>query len=58
MRYVEIIMVLVYVLVGAGVASGYFDRSIPPRYALPVGLVIIAYGLFRASRVYTKYVRK
>ena len=57
MRYVEIIMVLVYVLVGAGVAS-YFDRSIPPRYALPVGLVIIAYGLFRASRVYTKYVRK
>jgi hypothetical protein len=58
MKYLGILMALLYVALGVIIVSGpstYFD--IPVTYALPLGSMLIVYGLFRAYRIYQKSVK-
>lgn len=59
MKYMGIAMALVYVVVGAVVLSGsekFFQ--IPRPYAMPIGLALVGYGLFRGYRLYAKHNKK
>jgi hypothetical protein len=49
-------MSLVYVLIGVAIMlKGAKLFNIPPSYALPLGSILIVYGLFRAYRIYQNY---
>jgi hypothetical protein len=55
-KYLAVLMCLVYVLLGAGLIWGSRDVfTVPSRYSLPMGSILIAYGLFRGYRIYLKY---
>ena len=59
MKYIEIIMAIAYIIVGALVLLRFvalFHAS--NKYALPLGSMLIAYGFFRTYRVYLKYFKK
>jgi hypothetical protein len=54
----EILMAIVYIALGIFVLWKSTEKfNIPERFILPLGLSLIAYGLFRAYRVYTKYIK-
>jgi len=56
MKYLGLVMSLVYVVVGIAVAWKAKEvLSIPPRLAVILGSVMILYGLFRGYGVYRKY---
>jgi len=54
-KYFSALMSVIYVLVGAGLAWGTGFFRVPSAYALPMGIFLILYGLFRGYRVYQKY---
>ena len=59
MKGLEIVMAIVYIAMGILViwrSTGLFN--IPHQYILPLGGALIAYGLFRAYRVYSRHFRK
>ncbi len=56
MRYLGFLMSLVYVFVGSAVVWRSEELfNIPGKYALPLGGLLIGYGVFRAYRLYQKY---
>ena len=59
MKGLEALMAIVYIAMGILVlwrSAGLFN--IPQQYILPLGGSLIAYGLFRAWRVYSRHFRK
>jgi len=56
MRYLGFLMALLYVLVGSAVVWRSEEIfNIPGKYALPLGGLLIVYGVFRVYRPYQKY---
>ena len=49
-----IIMVVLYFILGTTFIF-YTPEKIPEQYAKPFGLLLYAYGLFRAYKYYRKY---
>ena len=59
MKGAEMIMSVVYVAVGVLVVWRAVDLfHIPNQYSMPLGSMLIAYGLFRTYRVYQKYFKR
>jgi hypothetical protein len=52
-KYFGILMAVVYVAFGLGIIFNPNDifRKIPPQYSLPLGILMIAYGVYRGFRV-------
>jgi hypothetical protein len=49
-------MCVVYVLLGSAMIWGPMELfHAPSKYTLPMGSILIAYGLFRGYRIYLKY---
>lgn len=58
MKYFGALLVVAYVMVGLGMLvrpDGLFD--IPPTWALPLGSMLVVYGVYRGYRFYQKYFR-
>jgi hypothetical protein len=56
MRYVGFFVALVYVALGVAVILKQDELFyVPKNYIIPLGTVLIAYGLFRGYRVYHRY---
>ena len=56
MKYLGIAIASIYIIVGALILTNSTAMAgIPRQYALPFGSLLMAYGLFRGYRVYTKY---
>ena len=49
-----IIVVVLYFILGTTFIF-FIPEGIPTQYAIPFGLLLYAYGLFRAYRYYRKY---
>lgn len=59
MKYLGIVMAIVYVITGVVVLLKPRDLlNIPDEYSIPLGCVMIAYGLYRGYRNYQKYFQK
>ncbi len=56
-KYFALFMSLIYVAFGAIIAWGSSSvfNKVPTKYSLPMGIILIAYGLFRGYRVYQKH---
>ena len=55
-KYFALFMSLMYLMLGAVMLSGSpFFSSIPRKYTLIMGGLMIVYGLFRGYRTYQKY---
>jgi hypothetical protein len=55
-KYFEVLMCVVYVLLGSAMIWGPMELfHAPSKYTLPMGSILIAYGLFRGYRIYLKY---
>ena len=50
-----IIMVVLYFILGTTFIFYIPEERIPEQYANPFGLLLYAYGLFRAYKYYRKY---
>jgi len=57
MQYVGIFMVVVYLFFGISLVSGRININIPPTYTLVLGLITIAYAVFRGINIYQRYYR-
>ena len=58
-KYLGLFMAVVYTTVGGLVLMGPSTQfNIAEKYTLPLGISLLAYGLFRGYRVYTKYFTK
>lgn len=58
MKYIGIVMALLYVGLGIAVLAGPKNLfNIPQKYIFPLGALLIAYGLFRAYRIYQKGIK-
>jgi len=56
MKYLGIIMALVYVAAGIAVLSKSHELSIiPKQYAVPFGILLIGYGAFRGYNTFKKH---
>ena len=56
MKYFEMLMSLLYVALGIGILSKSDALALlPKKIAIPLGCILIAYGLFRGYRVYRRY---
>jgi len=55
MKYFGLALASIYVIVGTVMIWNTALFNIPTQYALPLGSLLAAYGLFRGYRVYTKY---
>lgn len=56
LKYMGFLMALLYVATGVAVAWKSEELfNIPGKYALPIGGVLIGYGIFRFYRLYQKY---
>jgi hypothetical protein len=59
MKYVGAIMAILYALTGIAILWKPMEFfNIPEVYSLPLGSILLVYGLFRCYRVYTKYFLK
>ena len=59
MKYVEIGMAIVYIIVGALIVWRSAELfNISNQYSLPLGSMLGVYGIFRVYRVYQKYFKK
>jgi hypothetical protein len=59
MKLLGLTMAVVYVLLGVAVAWRADQMfRIPPSYTLPLGVIMIVYGLFRGYGVYRKYFKQ
>ncbi len=59
MKYFGMVMALLYVAAGLTLvlqSHGLFD--IPGQYAIPLGISLMGYGVFRGYRLYQKYFQK
>jgi hypothetical protein len=59
MKYVGIAVAIIYV--GMGIAIALRSRelfSIPENYSFALGGLLIAYGIYRGYRVFSKYFHK
>ncbi|MBS1682485.1 MAG: hypothetical protein JST48_12300 [Bacteroidetes bacterium] len=55
-KYFALFMCLVYIMLGAAMASGSpLFNNISRKYTLALGCIMIVYGLFRGYRVFQKY---
>jgi hypothetical protein len=55
-KYFALFMSLIYLMLGAVMLSGSpFFNTIPRKYTLVMGGIMIVYGLFRGYRTYQKY---
>jgi hypothetical protein len=55
-KYFAALMCVVYLLLGAAMIWGPKEIfNVQSKYALPMGSILIVYGLFRGYRVYQKY---
>jgi hypothetical protein len=55
-KYFAALMCVVYLLLGAAMIWGSKEVfNVQSKYSLPMGSILIAYGLFRGYRVYQKY---
>ena len=55
MKYLGILMALVYVAAGTAVLLQPLEHSVlPKKYALPFGILLIAYGAFRGYNTFKK----
>ncbi|HEY9005312.1 hypothetical protein [Ohtaekwangia sp.] len=57
-KYFGLIMAVAYIGIGAAVITRPDIINIHGPYALPLGILLIAYGLFRAFKVYQRYFQK
>jgi hypothetical protein len=58
-KYFAALMCVVYVILGAGIIWAPKDIiNSPSKYSVPMGTILIAYGLFRGYRIYLKYFTK
>jgi hypothetical protein len=58
-KYLGLLMAVVYIGVGGLIIMGPSAQfNIPDKYTLPLGSLLLAYGLFRGYRVYAKYFTK
>ena len=57
-KYFGIIMAAAYICIGAALITRPDLININGAYALPLGILLIAYGLFRAFKVYQRYFQK
>jgi len=56
MKYLGILTTVIYIGMGIVVlVSSNKLFNIPDRYALPLGSLLLVYGLFRAYRVYQSF---
>lgn len=56
MKYIEIGMAIVYIIVGALVIWRSAELfKISNQYSLPLGSMLMVYGVFRFYRIYQKY---
>ena len=60
MKYLGLLMAVVYIAVGGLIifVGPTTQFNIPDQYILPLGLALLAYGLIRGYRVYTKHFTK
>jgi len=59
MKYLEMVMSIVYITVGVLVIWRSVELfHISSQYSLPLGSMLIAYGIFRTYRVYQKHFKK
>ena len=59
MKYLGILMAIVYVTAGITVLYRSNQVSgIPGPYVVPLGIGLMAYGIFRAYRLYQRYFKK
>lgn len=59
MKGLEVLMAIIYVAMGILVIWRSTEMfNIPHQYILPLGGSLIAYGLFRAWRIYSRHFRK
>lgn len=59
MKFVGMLMALVYVALGTFmIISGTSSFNIPTRYAVPFGVLLVAYGTFRGYRIIHQYFKK
>ena len=58
MKYFGVAMALIYVGVGFLLLKANDSFNIPNQYAIPLGIVLIGYGVFRGYRLYQKYFQK
>jgi len=55
-KYFAALMCLVYVLLGAGLIWGSREIfNVSSKYSMPMGSILIAYGILRGYRIYQKY---
>ncbi|HLZ16060.1 MAG TPA: hypothetical protein VKQ08_03435 [Cyclobacteriaceae bacterium] len=58
-KYFAAFMCLAYVLLGAAMIWGSKEVfNVPNKYSLPMGSILMAYGVFRGYRIYQKYFAK
>jgi len=59
MKYMEMIMSIVYITIGVLIVWRSVELfHISNQYSLPLGSMLIAYGIFRTYRVYQKHFKK
>jgi hypothetical protein len=55
-KYFAALMCVVYILLGVALIWGPEEVfPVHSKYAVPMGSILIAYGVFRGYRVYQKY---
>jgi hypothetical protein len=58
-KYLGAIMALAYIGIGAMfIARSETVFHVPGEYAVPLGILLIAYGLFRGYKVYQRFFQK
>lgn len=56
LKYLGISMAVIYVTTGVAViVSSRESSAIPKPYVVPLGIGLLAYGIFRGYRLYQKY---
>lgn len=56
MKYLGLAMAVVYVVIGVAIVWRADEMfRLPSNYSLPLGCLLIIYGLFRGYGVYRKY---
>jgi hypothetical protein len=57
-KYFGVIMAAAYIGIGVALITRSGLMNISGTYALPLGILLIAYGLVRAFKVYQRYFQK
>lgn len=58
-KYLAVIMALAYVVIGALlIARSGSMVNITGKYTVPLGVILIGYGIFRCYKTYQRYFQK